>query len=125
MNRKNFLASIPFISSIPLIGKDIFRDSGNIVIVQPEEFNCKPDKIDPKIMSDCSVEDGPVKVVLMYNGHIVGEAGTDNLTVEDGHIDYASFEIPIHYYPRLSISARFEGPAYEKVMSNIYKSLRK
>lgn len=38
MDRKNFLAFIPAISAIPLIGKDIVQKPDKIEIYQPEEL---------------------------------------------------------------------------------------
>lgn len=114
------MASIPFISALPLIGSDIIRDSGNIVIVKPEEFDCKTGSIN----APCHIEDGPVKLVIMYNGHIVGQASS-RFEINEGHIDYASIEIPMTYSPRMNVTASFEGGAYEQMMFKIYNSIKK
>lgn len=37
MNRRNFLAFIPALSAVPIIGKDIQKTESGLLIVQPEQ----------------------------------------------------------------------------------------
>lgn len=72
MDRRNFLASIPALSAIPFIGKDIQRTESGILIVQPEQVDqC----IDLK-------EWQKIECRLYQYGNHIGDALITNLTFE-------------------------------------------
>lgn len=86
MNRRNFLAFLPTISAIPLIGKDIIQKPDKIEIIQPEEFNTKV--FDPSKVSEAFLHHNlQIAVFDRRTGQELGRGYCHNITIHAPLID--------------------------------------
>lgn len=72
MKRSDFLALIPSISAIPLIGKDIVQKRDKIEIYQPEEM---------KQYLDTSPSMDDIKVFVSRNNQVIAQLDPWSLTI--------------------------------------------
>lgn len=86
MNRRNFLAFLPSISAIPLIGKDIIEKSDRIEIIQPEQMTEEIKKSSQQF----SLWDCEVHVVSRQTGEVIGKGYLTELNMSSDFIDVAS-----------------------------------
>lgn len=73
MKRSDFLALIPSISAIPLIGKDIVQKKDRIEIYQPEEM---------KAYVDTSPSNDMVEVYVTRNKQVIAKLDPYSLEIE-------------------------------------------
>lgn len=116
MNRKEFLSIIPALSSLPFISKEIIREKDTIIIPKAKEI-----KVVQDIPADISYDRDRLKVLLCYDGMVVGTAGMTEIGISDGWMEGYDFEIPAYVRPpRLKLSASFDA---DQVTGNIFQML--
>lgn len=90
MKRSDFLAFIPSIAAIPLLGKNIVKTDGGIFIEKPVPLVTNiPDSFNPMNL----------QVRLFYEGEDVGSAVIDNFTIN----------APLNSYMETKIECRVLG----------------
>ena len=109
MNRRNFLAFLPTISAIPLIGKDIIQKPDKIEIIQPEEFNTKV--FDPnQVVSAFRTHDLEIAVFDKRTGAELGRGYCYELSmhapIESTCRDYEGYQNFMDRYQEWTVTAR-------------------
>lgn len=87
INRRNFLALIPSLSAIPLIGKDIIQDKEKITIIKPEPIRIEQPSLTSFDMRRCRVQ------VVYDDGQVLGEGYLTQMSMEHSLYGYRSIEI--------------------------------
>ena len=76
INRRNFLALIPSLSAIPLIGKEIIQGKDRITIIKPEPVKIENPTIASFDMTHC-------KLQLIFNEQVIGEGYLTEIHIEN------------------------------------------
>jgi hypothetical protein len=95
INRRNFLALIPSLSAIPLIGKEIIQEPDKVTIIKPE-----PVKIEQPTISNFDMRDCELAVIHKPTGKVISS----------GYL--TSFQIDHPFYPEFGRSITVEGQMY-------------
>jgi hypothetical protein len=85
INRRNFLALIPSLSAIPLLGKDIIQDEEKITIIKPEPIITQPPTI--QSVHDEGFDFTKLDLRVFYKGQEIGRAHITSLSIEAPFID--------------------------------------
>lgn len=83
MNRKDFIASIPLLGSIPFIGKELIREEKKIILLEPKPLEIVKDMPSEDLRMDHS----KLKLVLVYDGVAFGECWDHEFSHQGGMID--------------------------------------
>lgn len=112
MNRKEFLAIIPALGSLPFIGKQIIKEEKKIIIEEPKEIEIVHD------IPPCSIEPSKLTFLMCYDGKVIGSATQTEVGMSEGWMDGYSLDIPSdrHIRPRLEVRASFNQEEVIKAM---------
>lgn len=75
INRRSFLALIPSLSAIPLIGTDIIQEKDKVTIIKPEPVKIEPPRLTSFDMTRCRLQ-------LVYDkNQIIGEGYLTHMSI--------------------------------------------
>lgn len=103
MNRKDFLASIPMLSAIPLIGTGFIQTKKEIIIQNPKPIEIVKD-IDA-VMNNHYIDPAKVSLAIMYDGMIVSQTNSFETNEHNAYIE--DFQITYLHKTELILTARF------------------
>lgn len=118
MKRSDFLAFIPALSAIPLIGKEIVKKSDRIEIYQPDE-----------VKNFVAPEKGRAYLAVIKDDVIVGTAYMTNLMVTQENYDITSrYDDGRKHTPgpfQCNLEATMMGPVTTDMMEALQDAFRK
>lgn len=117
MNRRNFLAIIPAISSIPIVGKAFEQDKEKIVIYQPEDIKHELPDAEYKSVRILAIDD---------LGNVLAIAHKWDCRPENYYIDSINSRglPPMLIREELYVTAKMnlvEGVTYQQILKSMYK----
>ncbi len=119
MNRKDFLASIPALSAIPFVTRELITEHNKIILIEPQ-----PIEIVEEVPDHMVIDPGQLTVALMYNGVIFAEALQHEYSRQEGIYEFENFSYPVmHREPELTIRATFRSSA--KLMDALHATMIK
>lgn len=108
MDRRNFLAFIPSLSAIPLIGKEIVQEKERISIIKPEPIKISQPDVP---LRDLDLFDCELKLIHKPSGRQIATGYLRSITIDAGHPVFPSTKM-IPPYRQIDI----EGTFYDLVL---------
>lgn len=117
MNRRELLAILPSLSSLPFIGKAVEKEQNRIIIHEP-----KPIEVVQSIPEDNFHWDrNKLKFLVSYNGNVIGTAGVNwcSESGDDGVIMDSVIEVRRMRPASTKVTVLFEDEAISRMVHRV------